>query len=40
VCQILSALFQHEIVLWCLATLVGCFDMVAYMTMYTAFPTP
>jgi DHA1 family tetracycline resistance protein-like MFS transporter len=37
VCQILSALFQHEIVLWCLATLVGCFDMVAYMTMYTAF---
>jgi DHA1 family tetracycline resistance protein-like MFS transporter len=23
--------------LWCLATLVGCFDMVAYTTMYTAF---
>jgi hypothetical protein len=37
VCQILSALFPHEIVLWCLATLVGCFDMVAYTTMYTAF---
>ncbi|NYH15684.1 MFS transporter [Paraburkholderia bryophila] len=37
VCQILSALFPQEIVLWCLATLVGCFDMVAYTTMYTAF---
>lgn len=37
VCQILSALFPNEIVLWCLATLVGCFDMVAYTTMYTAF---
>ncbi|WP_144113069.1 MFS transporter [Paraburkholderia sp. BCC1886] len=37
VCQILSALFPHEIALWCLATLVGCFDMVAYTTMYTAF---
>ncbi|WP_251031791.1 MFS transporter [Paraburkholderia strydomiana] len=35
--QILSALFPHEIVLWCLAALVGCFDMVAYTTMYTAF---
>ena len=37
VSQILSALFPHEVVLWCLATLVGCFDMVAYTTMYTAF---
>lgn len=37
VCQILSALFPHEKLLWCLATLVGCFDMVAYTTMYTAF---
>lgn len=37
VCQILSALFPHEIALWCLATLVGCFDMVAYTAMYTAF---
>lgn len=37
VCQILSALFPQEIVLWGLATLVGCFDMVAYTTMYTAF---
>ncbi|MFL9884086.1 MFS transporter [Paraburkholderia agricolaris] len=37
VCQILSALFPHEIALWCLAMLVGCFDMVAYTTMYTAF---
>jgi MFS transporter, DHA1 family, tetracycline resistance protein len=37
VAQILSALFPHEVVLWCLATLVGCFDMVAYTTMYTAF---
>ena len=33
VCQILSALFPHEIALWCLATLVGCFDMVAYTAM-------
>jgi DHA1 family tetracycline resistance protein-like MFS transporter len=37
ICQILSAVFPHEMVLWCLATLVGCFDMVAYTTMYTAF---
>ncbi|ASL46978.1 Tetracycline resistance protein, class C [Burkholderia sp. AD24] len=37
VCQILSALFPQESVLWCLATLVGCFDMVAYTTMYTAY---
>jgi MFS transporter, DHA1 family, tetracycline resistance protein len=36
-CQILSAMFPQEIVLWGLATLVGCFDMVAYTTMYTAF---
>ncbi|WGS52153.1 MFS transporter [Paraburkholderia sp. D15] len=35
--QILSALFPREMVLWCLAMLVGCFDMVAYTTMYTAF---
>lgn len=37
VSQILSALFPQETVLWCLATLVGCFDMVAYTTMYTTF---
>ncbi|ONQ19879.1 MFS transporter [Burkholderia cenocepacia] len=35
--QILSALFPHEPVLWALAMVVGCFDMVAYTTMYTAF---
>lgn len=35
--QILSALFPHEPVLWVLAMVVGCFDMVAYTTMYTAF---
>jgi MFS transporter, DHA1 family, tetracycline resistance protein len=37
ICQILSAWFPHEILLWALATLVGCFDMVAYTTMFTAF---
>ena len=37
ICQILSALFPHEAALWCLAALVGCFDMVAYTTMFTAF---
>ena len=35
--QILSALFPHEGTLWIFAALVGCFDMVAYTTMYTAF---
>ncbi|OXI17446.1 MFS transporter [Burkholderia sp. AU15512] len=35
--QVLSALFPHEPVLWSLAMVVGCFDMVAYTTMYTAF---
>jgi MFS transporter, DHA1 family, tetracycline resistance protein len=37
VCEVLSALYPHESVLWCLAALIGCFDMVAYTTMYTAF---
>jgi MFS family permease len=37
ICQILSALFPHEALLWGLGALVGCFDMVAYTTMYTAF---
>jgi MFS transporter, DHA1 family, tetracycline resistance protein len=37
ICQMLSALFPHEVVLWVLASLVGCFDMVAYTTMFTAF---
>ncbi|MBN3788458.1 MFS transporter [Burkholderia sp. Ac-20353] len=35
--QVLSALFPHEGALWVLAMLVGCFDMVAYTTMYTAY---
>lgn len=35
--QILSALFPHEPVPWAFAMVVGCFDMVAYTTMYTAF---
>lgn len=35
--QILSALLPHEALLWVLAGLVGCFDTVAYTTMYTAF---
>ena len=35
--QALSALFPHEPVLWALAMVVGCFDMVAYTTTYTAF---
>jgi MFS transporter, DHA1 family, tetracycline resistance protein len=35
--QMLSALLPHETVLWVLAALVGCFDMVAYTTMFTAF---
>lgn len=37
ICQILSALFPHEALLWALGTLVGCFDMVAYTTMFTAY---
>lgn len=37
--QILSALFPHEPMLWALAMVVGCFDMVAYTTMYRRFPT-
>jgi MFS transporter, DHA1 family, tetracycline resistance protein len=37
VCEVLSALYPHEGALWALATLIGCFDMVAYTTMYTAF---
>lgn len=37
VCEIASALYPREGVLWALATLIGCFDMVAYTTMYTAF---
>ena len=35
--RVLSALFPHEPVLWALAMVVGCFDMVAYTTTYTAF---
>ncbi|RQR53394.1 MFS transporter [Burkholderia sp. Bp9126] len=35
--QLASALFPHEGVLWGLGMLVGCFDMVAYTTMYTAY---
>ncbi|WP_266159417.1 MFS transporter [Dyella silvatica] len=35
--QILSALYPHEALLWFLAAWVGCFDMVAYTMMYTAF---
>ncbi|WP_296223770.1 MFS transporter [Ralstonia sp. UBA689] len=37
VAQILSGLLPYEGLLWALAALVGCFDMVAYTTMYTAF---
>jgi MFS transporter, DHA1 family, tetracycline resistance protein len=37
VCEVLSALYPHEALLWFLAMMVGCFDMVAYTTMYTAF---
>ena len=35
--QVLSALFPHEPVLWALAMVVGCFDMVAYTTTASAF---
>ncbi|PQV53575.1 MFS transporter [Paraburkholderia sp. BL21I4N1] len=35
--QILSALFPHEGALWALGMVVGCFDMVAYTTIYTAY---
>jgi len=35
--QVLSALFPHENTLWVLGMVVGCFDMVAYTTMYTAY---
>ncbi|RKP47412.1 MFS transporter [Trinickia fusca] len=35
--QVLSALFPQETLLWVLGALIGCFDMVAYTTMYTAF---
>ncbi|MFL9870439.1 MFS transporter [Paraburkholderia megapolitana] len=35
--QILSALLPHEGMLWALGMVVGCFDMVAYTTMYTAY---
>lgn len=37
VCEVLSALYPQESLLWGLAALIGCFDMVAYTTMYTAF---
>ena len=33
--RVLSALFPHEPVLWALAMVVGCFDMVAYTTTYS-----
>ncbi|WGS45042.1 MFS transporter [Burkholderia sp. JSH-S8] len=35
--QVLSALFPSEGMLWALGMVVGCFDMVAYTTMYTAY---
>ncbi len=35
--ELLSALFPHQAALWPLGMLVGCFDMVAYTTMFTAF---
>jgi MFS family permease len=35
--QVLSALMPHEGMLWALGMVVGCFDMVAYTTMYTAY---
>ncbi|MGH8782867.1 MFS transporter [Paraburkholderia sp.] len=35
--QILSALLPNEIALWVLGMVVGCFDMIAYTTMYTAY---
>ncbi|MGG1943964.1 MFS transporter [Trinickia sp. NRRL B-1857] len=35
--QILSALMPQEGALWVLGMIVGCFDMVAYTTMYTAY---
>ncbi|MBU9322685.1 MFS transporter [Burkholderia gladioli] len=35
--QVLSALLPHEGMLWGLGMVVGCFDMVAYTTMYTAY---
>ncbi|WP_176052724.1 MFS transporter [Paraburkholderia caribensis] len=35
--QILSALLPHEGLLWGLGMIVGCFDMVAYTTIYTAY---
>lgn len=35
--QLLSAVLPHEGALWALAMVVGCFDMVAYTTIYTAY---
>ncbi|KVR32224.1 MFS transporter [Burkholderia ubonensis] len=35
--QVLSAMFPNEGMLWALGMVVGCFDMVAYTTMYTAY---
>ncbi|KIP13067.1 MFS transporter [Burkholderia ubonensis] len=35
--QVLSAMFPNERMLWALGMVVGCFDMVAYTTMYTAY---
>ncbi|ALK34687.1 MFS transporter [Burkholderia plantarii] len=35
--QILSALLPAEHALWALGMVVGCFDMVAYTTIYTAY---
>ncbi|WP_116135122.1 MFS transporter [Trinickia diaoshuihuensis] len=37
IAQVLSALLPHEGMLWGLGMIVGCFDMVAYTTMYTAY---
>ncbi|KVR65518.1 MFS transporter [Burkholderia ubonensis] len=35
--QVLSAMFPNEGMLWALGMVVGCFDMVAYTSMYTAY---
>ncbi|WP_414440099.1 MFS transporter [Burkholderia sp. 22PA0106] len=37
IAQLLSALLPHEGLLWAFGMVVGCFDMVAYTTLYTAF---
>ncbi len=37
IAQILSAVWPAEHALWLFGMIVGCFDMVAYTTIYTAF---